>query len=285
MVNHEQSNKNFAILSPHEFPSAEPDTVQAWRRASNAVSMQVQETASYMQGFIQCGGPEAITALKATIKRLQAELEESKGVGQVQRYRALQQDLKQRDAVCAALRGLVKAQCGMPDAAIEEQLDAKVLKHDCLYGASREHLLRENRSLRSALESRLITIKTTAPAPLKSTAVVGANGTKDSRTPPEGVQHLAALLQATARLDAAQREHGPPTMRNAFTQADDGASSLLSIMEEQTRTLAAQKAQLLQKVAEGASALSLCERRADAAESELADMRRQKTELMYHQVC
>eukprot|EP00967_Tisochrysis_lutea_P023885 scaffold27428_cov21-Tisochrysis_lutea.AAC.5 len=38
----------------------------------------------------------------------------------------LPQDLKQRDAVCAALRGLVKAQCGMADAAIDEQLDAKV---------------------------------------------------------------------------------------------------------------------------------------------------------------
>eukprot|EP00983_Pelagomonas_calceolata_P116575 1160321-Pelagomonas_calceolata.AAC.13 len=33
-----------------------------------------------------------------------------------------------------------------------------------------EHLLRENRSLRVALESRLITPKTTAPAPLKLTA-------------------------------------------------------------------------------------------------------------------
>jgi len=36
------------------------------------------------------------------------------------------QDLKQRDAVCAALRGLLKAQCGMADGAIDRNLDTKV---------------------------------------------------------------------------------------------------------------------------------------------------------------
>eukprot|EP00967_Tisochrysis_lutea_P023881 scaffold27428_cov21-Tisochrysis_lutea.AAC.1 len=56
------------------------------------------------------------------------------------------------------------------------------------------------------------------PLPSAASAPQQAIGTKDSRTPPEGMQRLTALLQAAARLDAAQRKHGPPTMRNAAMQ-------------------------------------------------------------------
>jgi len=41
---------------------------------------------------------------------------------------------------------------------------------------------------------------------------------RDSRTPPEGAAHLAALREACARLEAAERAHGPPVMRAASTQ-------------------------------------------------------------------
>lgn len=42
--------------------------------------------------------------------------------------------------------------------------------------------------------------------------------TKDSRTPVEGAQQLAALMHAAERLSAAEKRHQPAALRNATTQ-------------------------------------------------------------------
>lgn len=84
-------------------------------------------------------GPDAIKGLRGTIKKLQAEVAAAKGDAQLARYKALQQDLRERDAVNTALRQLLVAHFRVvgSEQELDGLLDGRVLKEGRLYGASR----------------------------------------------------------------------------------------------------------------------------------------------------
>jgi hypothetical protein len=135
----------------------------AWRKASRDTCLQVAAITDYIQPLLENGGEltnvvatahrqhvvngsqdkllsfsglEAQQALKATLVRLEHEVKELKAKERVQSFHALQQDLKQRDKVNAALRALLRAKAAMPESDIDKAQDEKVWR---LYSTRESH--------------------------------------------------------------------------------------------------------------------------------------------------
>ncbi|GFH10946.1 uncharacterized protein HaLaN_06352, partial [Haematococcus lacustris] len=72
----------------------EPATTSAWRAASRACWIALNNASDHFASFLKLGGPDALVALNHTLHKLQKEVSDLNNDKQLQRYRALQQDLK-----------------------------------------------------------------------------------------------------------------------------------------------------------------------------------------------
>ncbi|GLC71290.1 hypothetical protein PLESTF_001099600 [Pleodorina starrii] len=169
---------------------------------------------------------------------------------------------------------------------IDAHIQKKLFKASTLYGASREMLMRENRLLRSQLEEHLVTSRTSRLAGASSFGRVAAPESKLKQARMMLGPHMesvAQLREAAEALDAAERSFKLPSVRHAEVQADDGSVKTIQTLEKQLGVLAGQKLQLMQQVAALTEQGRVVEMKLEGALDQVAEMRRQKTEMLAHQ--
>ncbi|KXZ43710.1 hypothetical protein GPECTOR_82g244 [Gonium pectorale] len=171
---------------------------------------------------------------------------------------------------------------------IDAHLQKRLFKASTLYGASRELLLKENRLLRSQLEEHHITTRTSRALGPSGQAPGGGSIPESKLKQARMMQgphmeQVARLLDATEALDQAEKAHKLPTVRHAELQVEDGSRKVIQTLEQQLATLAGQKVQLLQRVADLTEQCGVLDMKLEGAMDQVAELRRQKTEMLAHQ--
>ncbi|GFR50923.1 hypothetical protein Agub_g13242 [Astrephomene gubernaculifera] len=260
----------------------EPLLLGRWREASRRTATTSRELSSLFTEYLALGGPETIKSLQATIRKLQAQVDEQKSDGRLDRYRKLQKDLEESDKVCDCLRAALKA-CQWSDEEVDAHIQKKLYKASTLYGASREMLLRENRLLRSQLEEHLVTSRTSRPASGARPAVSDSKLKQAHMHRGPHFEAVARLTEVADALDAAERAYQLPSVCHAEVQVDDGSAQHMRTMQQQLAAVTGQKLQLMQQLSSAAEQSRLLDLKLEGALEQLAEMRRQKTEMLAHQ--
>ncbi|PNH04550.1 hypothetical protein TSOC_009286 [Tetrabaena socialis] len=265
-------------------PRERPELLR-WRDASRLAVDTTRSTGDLFSDFLSSGGPDAIKSLQSTVRKLQAQLEETRADGRLERFRKLQKDLEESDKVCDSLRQLTTS-LGVTDDEIDSHIQKKLFRASTLYGASRELLLREARLLRSQLEEHLVTTRTSRAAGHRAPGKVAIPESKLRQARMMQGPHMesvARLMEAADALEQAEQLYRLPAMSHAEVQVDDGSRKLVMTLEQQLTTLAGQKLQLMQQVAGLTEQNRVLDMKLEGALDQVSELRRAKTEMLAHQ--
>ena len=157
-------------------------------------------------------GPDTIKGLRGTISKLELSIKELSESAKLKRFTQMQQQLLESDKAKAALVSMLTRSYGVDEPTLQQHIKEAVLKGaggERLYGASRELLLLENKALRSQLEQRLVTDKTTW------TRAGGGGGGGIQPVSPDRSQPKDQGFDATLAIQRAKSKAGSSRMERA----------------------------------------------------------------------